>query len=250
MVDDRFKMSRNVLATDKVPDTIFGIPIVSRRGDYTEEDIAFFREYPEAGGYYDMGDGAGEWTKEGNYIPGELESRRGTWQAASGGASDVEAYVKRINAAVTDVIPFIKEHEGFRAQAYKDSVGKWTVGYGQTEINGRPVEEGDTISEEDASAFVAQRARENAVALYKQNPWMRNLSQGALSALYDVAYNLGASALSGRRSPTLNYDMESADMDWDSIVWRELPTYVKAGGKTLNGLVNRRNDAIRKWRTQ
>ena len=498
MADDRFKMSRNVLATDKVPNTIFGIPIVSRRGDYTEDDIVFFREYPEAGGYYDMGDGddtvrgaigggdsvpdavrefyrdpltgnenvpdsvkrdwevyrtmhpdaagyswnsvkgfsiakdidpgfaqvpeakdidpgftrppkekptwyehkdyvpgtgknkygesvvgypeseyeytrrdnptridpkdikgtgvsftdadrvrvpkermeeygkwldgraaldptmktqtlvppdwrtnpkwkefqrdydygaafmagakvptakapdgryhlsdagklpthptfsresyyardprwsglAGEWTKEGNYIPGELESRRGTRQAASGGVSDVEAYVKRINAAVTDVIPFIKEHEGFRAQAYKDSVGKWTVGYGQTEINGRPVEEGDTISEEDASAFVAQRARENAVALYKQNPWMRNLAQGALSALYDVAYNLGASALSGRRSPTLNYDMESADMDWDSIVWRELPTYVKAGGKTLNGLVNRRNDAIRKWRTQ
>ena len=59
MADDRFKMSRNVLATDKVPDTIFGIPIVSRRGDYTEEDIAFFREYPEAGGYYDMG-GEGE----------------------------------------------------------------------------------------------------------------------------------------------------------------------------------------------
>ena len=46
----------NFLATDKVPDTIFGIPIVSRREDYTEEDIAFFKEHPEAGGYYDMGD--------------------------------------------------------------------------------------------------------------------------------------------------------------------------------------------------
>ena len=46
----------NFLATDKVPDTIFGIPIVSRREDYTEADIAFFKEHPEAGGYYDMGD--------------------------------------------------------------------------------------------------------------------------------------------------------------------------------------------------
>ena len=46
----------NFLATDKVPDTIFGIPIVSRREDYTEEDIAFFKEHPEAGGYYSMGD--------------------------------------------------------------------------------------------------------------------------------------------------------------------------------------------------
>ena len=46
----------NFLATDKVPDTIFGIPVVSRREDYTEEDVAFFKEHPEAGGYYDMGD--------------------------------------------------------------------------------------------------------------------------------------------------------------------------------------------------
>lgn len=45
----------NFLATDRVPDTIFGIPVVSRREDYTEADIAFFRDHPEAGGYYDMG---------------------------------------------------------------------------------------------------------------------------------------------------------------------------------------------------
>ena len=57
---DRFKTSRNFLATDKVPDTIFGIPIVSRREDYTEADIAFFKEHPEAGGYYDMGEGTPE----------------------------------------------------------------------------------------------------------------------------------------------------------------------------------------------
>lgn len=50
----------NFLATDKVPDTIFGIPIVSRREDYTKADIAFFREHPEAGGYYDMGEGTPE----------------------------------------------------------------------------------------------------------------------------------------------------------------------------------------------
>ena len=28
----------NFLATDKVPDTIFGIPVVSRREDYTTEE--------------------------------------------------------------------------------------------------------------------------------------------------------------------------------------------------------------------
>jgi len=168
---------------------------------------------------------------------------------AKGGETADDEYVRRINAAVEDAIPFVKEHEGFRDKAYRDSVGKWTIGYGQTEIDGRPVREDDTIDEAAAAAFVAERMRENAVALHRQNPWTRNLSQGALSALYDVAYNLGAGALSEKRSPNLNYEAGSADMDWDSIVWRELPTYASAGGKRVQGLVNRRNDAIRKWRT-
>ena len=54
--ENRFAQSRNFLATDEVPETIFGIPVIARKEDYTPEDIAFFRKHPEAGGYYDMGD--------------------------------------------------------------------------------------------------------------------------------------------------------------------------------------------------
>ena len=57
---DRFSMSRNFLATDRVPETIFGIPVVSRKEDYTEADLRFFGEHPEAGGYYDLGEGSPE----------------------------------------------------------------------------------------------------------------------------------------------------------------------------------------------
>lgn len=53
---DRFALSRNFLATDETPDTLFGIPVVADRSQYTPEDLAFFRKHPEAGGYYDMGD--------------------------------------------------------------------------------------------------------------------------------------------------------------------------------------------------
>ena len=53
---DRQALS-NFLATDDVPDSIFGIPVVSREEDYTEADLAFFQEHPEAGGYYDLGEG-------------------------------------------------------------------------------------------------------------------------------------------------------------------------------------------------
>lgn len=68
----------NFLATDKVPDTIFGIPVVSRRDSYSEKDIAFFKEHPEAGGYYDMGD-ENEDTSSAEEVPaqgmGEVQPR-------------------------------------------------------------------------------------------------------------------------------------------------------------------------------
>lgn len=54
--EDRFAQSRNFLATDEVPETIFGIPVAADEGSWTERDIEFFREHPEAGGYYDLGD--------------------------------------------------------------------------------------------------------------------------------------------------------------------------------------------------
>ena len=396
-MDRRFDTSRNFLATDKVPETIFGIPVVSRKEDYTEEDLAFFREHPEAGGYYDLegdepesqademgGDSSEHLKRNGNLSPlgrkrylfrdrnGKVEaygtqdsvvmldSDRGEYvaiptivdgrapmsdkdafahykktgeffhrskdageakraaheahlesadegrawwnnyiadhiddgtlgpdlmkmrddpgfmkwargedpdsemkrvrQDAKGGNADEmggDAMVSKVNRAIAKVVPFLKEegHEGFRPAAYQDSVGKWTVGYGQTEIMDpktgriRPVAKGDTISEKDASAFVEQRVRANAAALHREHPgWSENLSDGALAALYDVAYNMGTGALSAKRSPNLNSELDSADMDHDSIVWRELPSYSKAGGKTLPGLLKRRNDAIARWR--
>lgn len=52
---ERLGKMRNFLATDEVPKTLFGIPIVSNPDEYTDADLAFFRKNPEAGGYYDLG---------------------------------------------------------------------------------------------------------------------------------------------------------------------------------------------------
>lgn len=46
----------NFLATDDVPESIFGIPVVQDEGGYTEKDLAFFKENPKAAGFYEMGD--------------------------------------------------------------------------------------------------------------------------------------------------------------------------------------------------
>lgn len=56
--DSPHRNFRNFLATDKVPDSIFGYPVVQREEDYTPEDLEFFRKNPKAAGFYDMEDGA------------------------------------------------------------------------------------------------------------------------------------------------------------------------------------------------
>lgn len=162
-----------------------------------------------------------------------------------------DAYADRAIAAMRDVLPFIKAHEGFRGNAYKDTQGVvWTVGYGQTTINGRPVKEGDTISEKDASAFVWQRIRENAYSMYKQYPWMEKLSQNALAAAYDLAYNLGDGIFTEKNSPGFKRRLAAGE-DPEKVLWSEYGTYL--GGKdataqTRKGLKNRRDDAVKKWK--
>lgn len=54
--DSPHRNFRNFLATDKVPDSIFGYPVVQREEDYTPEDLEFFRKNPKAAGFYDLGD--------------------------------------------------------------------------------------------------------------------------------------------------------------------------------------------------
>jgi GH24 family phage-related lysozyme (muramidase) len=327
----RFRDSRSLFAGDDVPETIFGYPVVSKREDYTEEDLEFFREYPEAGGYYDDGDDPdgemkgdmlggetfqsadfntplpkgseddyvkwvmtlpknlryegdydlrGYWldpdtvktvvtgdhfidkykkpnhptfSNESKYAAGKYAEWAGFWN----GDKYVPSTRRKVEDAIREVIPFIKEerHEGFHEKAYKCAAGKWTIGYGQTVITDpktgreRAVVEGDTISRKDAADFVERRVRSDAKAINAAHPdWKTNLSKGALAALLDVAYNLGHNALSEKRSPTLNAELDAVDMDYDSIVWQELPTYVNIDGKESAGLVSRRNDAIRKWR--
>lgn len=88
---DRFSASRNFLATDEVPETIFGIPVVQREEDYTEEDIAFFREHPEAGGYYDLED---EEEPE-----GQAAANAGETRDPEGESAEFDEAVKRLRAA-------------------------------------------------------------------------------------------------------------------------------------------------------
>ena len=128
----------NFLATDKVPDTIFGIPVVSRREDYTEADITFFKEHPEAGGYYDMGEGTPEdGTVEGAPVQADAPVRLGV---------DVDRAVRETQDHVNTADSFIaasklikrwekfesKARQRLRADGTKEDV--FTIGEGFTNL--------------------------------------------------------------------------------------------------------------------
>lgn len=123
--------------------------------------------------------------------------------------------------------------EGKRLTAYDDGVGVWTIGFGSTVYpNGIKVKKGDTCTEAQAKAYMAHDLKkfETAVNTAVTVP----LNQNQFDALVSLAYNIGASAFSqSTLVKKLNAnDIRSAADQFD--VW------VNAGGKRMQGLVNRR----------
>lgn len=126
-------------------------------------------------------------------------------------------------------IELIKAHEGLRLEAYRDSVGVLTIGYGHT----HGVLEGQAITEQEADAMLREdlKAAENCVEHLVCVP----LTQGEFDALCSFAFNLGCSAL---RNSTLLKKLNDSDYDGAAA---EFSRWNHAGGKVLDGLTKRRS---------
>jgi len=122
----------------------------------------------------------------------------------------------------------VTSFEGLRLEAYQDSVGVWTIGYGHT----LGVTEGDTITKEralellykDVARFEATVNRDVIVPL----------TQYQFDALTSFTFNLGGGNL--RSSDLLEY----LNLGNYSAAANEFERWVYAGGKKLEGLVKRR----------
>ena len=127
-------------------------------------------------------------------------------------------------------LDLIKKHEGLRLEAYQDSVGVWTIGYGHT----AGVKEGDTCTEEEANAYLREDAKsaERCVNSCVAVP----LTQNEFDALCSFAFNLGCTSL---RNSTLLRKLNDSDFDGAAA---EFQKWNHAGGKVLAGLTKRRED--------
>lgn len=130
----------------------------------------------------------------------------------------------------------IQQFEGLRLKAYQDSVGVWTIGYGNiTYLDGSKVKKGDKITREQADLMFKQTANKFALEVAK----LINvcLTQNQFNALVSLAYNIGIGAFKGS---TLLKKVNANPND--ESIRAEFKRWNRAGGKVLNGLTRRRNE--------
>lgn len=128
----------------------------------------------------------------------------------------------------------IQEFEGFKLSAYRDSVGIPTIGYGNiTYADGKKVKMGDKITKEQADVLFKLYADKFASEVSKVI--VATITQNQFNALVSFAYNVGITNL--KKSTLLkkvNLNPSDETIEFEFLKW------VNAGGKRLQGLVNRR----------
>ena len=130
-------------------------------------------------------------------------------------------------------IDLICGFEGKRLAAYDDGVGVWTIGFGTTVYpNGIKVKKGDTCTEAQAKAYMAHDLKKFESAV--NNTVKVPLNQNQFDALVSLAYNIGTNAFS---KSTLVKKLNANDIRGAADQFDE---WVNAGGKRMQGLVNRR----------
>ena len=131
--------------------------------------------------------------------------------------------------------------------AYADPAHGWnvpTIGIGTIKYpDGRSVKRGDRITEEDARRFCLDFIRRIILPHLRSVPGWKNMAPKMQAALISFAYNLG-NFYGANGFNTISTRLKS--LEWSKVP-EALRLYVKAGGRTMQGLVNRRNDEGRYW---
>lgn len=150
-----------------------------------------------------------------------------------------------------NITPFVlgklKQWEGLRLEAYQDSGGVWTIGYGHT---GPDVRKGLRITEARAEELLAadlsrfERGVNNGVKV--------PLTDNQFGALVSFAFNVGLGDPRNKKAPvgfltsTLLRKLNAGNYN---AVPSELAKWKYDNGKVVQGLVNRRAAEAGLWAT-
>lgn len=132
----------------------------------------------------------------------------------------------KLSGNATDMAAeLIKKFEGYYPKAYWD-YKQWTIGYGS-----KAKSKNETIDRPEAERRLRQemaQAQNNVLGIMKKGNY--TWSDKQLAALISFAYNIGS----------VNQLTANGTRD-DATILAKIPLYRKAGGKVLQGLVNRRS---------
>lgn len=100
-------------------------------------------------------------------------------------------------ADLTDILADLRRDEGCRLDAYQDSLGVWTVGYGHT---GPAVCPGLCWTQAAADAQLAEDVADTADRLARSLPWIATLDPVRQAVLVELAFNMGVMGLMAFRN--------------------------------------------------
>lgn len=134
-------------------------------------------------------------------------------------------------------VRFVADHEGCKLQAYQDSVGIWTIGFGHV---GPEVRAGYTIDRAKALDYLRKDLGHAAFRLSQKvrGDVIDSLSDQQYAALLSFVFNLGAGDW------TIWKRLNNREFD---RVPMEIMKFVNAGGRKIQGLVNRRAAEVVLW---
>ena len=92
-----------------------------------------------------------------------------------------------------DIKAMVKRHEGIRNQAYKDSVGKWTIGVGHLIGDGSSPGEfaGRTLTDKEVDVLFEEDFAKH-VKIAERTPGWNLANDSGKAAMIDLAFNMGA----------------------------------------------------------
>ena len=127
----------------------------------------------------------------------------------------------------------LKQWEGIKTKAYQDTGGVWTIGYGHTAMAGDPKpRSGMVISAEDAEKILLKDLVQYEAAV--ESLVKVKLTDNQFASLVSFTFNVG---IENFKKSKLLKKLNAGNYD---AVPTELTKWTKAGGKKIQGLVNRR----------
>ena len=142
-------------------------------------------------------------------------------------------------------IDAIKKHEGLRLEAYQDSVGIWTIGYGNIRYkDGTRVKKGDRITKQRADELFDYFVM--LFATQVDDLVISDVKQNQFDALVSLAYNIG---IGGFRTSTVLRRVNNNPADIaiaDAFMMWNKGT-IDGKRVALKGLSNRRRDEVKMY---